>query len=115
MIPLALAALIVVCMVAASHRGIRYESDVSTFLASTPADGETVRLDGTIRSISPYHENDIVTLCNDADCVRALVPVRFRARLSDGAHVILTGIYREQTLHVSDVLTRCHDSEKRAP
>ena len=108
-IPLALAALLIVLMVALSHRGIRYQMDVSGFLATEPADGISVRLDGFVKEMHSTGASIEVKLCDAGACVDAEVPIRFGSRLKPQIHVIMSGIYQQQKLHVSDVLTRCHE------
>jgi hypothetical protein len=108
-IPLALAIFLIVLMIALSHRGVRYQMDVSGFLTTEPEDGASVRLDGIIKDMQPTGASLEVRLCDAQSCVDALVPIRFGSRLKPESRVIMSGIYRQQKLHVSDVLTRCHD------
>ena len=108
-IPLALAALLIVLMVALSHGGIRYQTNVSEFLATKPVDGVSVRLDGMIDGMQVNGDFVDVRLCNENTCIDAQVPIRFGSRINPQTRVILSGIYRQQRLYVSDVLTRCHD------
>lgn len=108
-IPLVLAALLIVVMVALSHGGMRYQTDVSGFWASGPTEGASVRLDGTVREMRSTGSWIEVRLCDENACIDAEVPFRFGSRLALQTRVIMSGIYRAQRLHVEDVLTRCHE------
>ena len=92
-----------------SHRGIRYQTDVSGFWALGPTDGASVRLDGTVREMRSKGDVIEIVLCDEKACIDGVVPVRFGSRIAPQTRVILTGIYRDKQLHVSDVLTRCHE------
>ena len=114
-IPLSLAALLMVLMVAMSHRGIRYDTKISDFLATQPEDGVSVRLDGVIHAMQSSNAGMHVELCDEKACLDAQIPLQFTARLHLNAHVIVSGIYREHGIQVSNVLTRCHHDIETQP
>ncbi|MGN1072023.1 MAG: hypothetical protein ACI4VB_04770 [Bradymonadia bacterium] len=107
LIPLLLATLLILFMLAMGRESQPYATDVDAY---TPVEGP-FRIEGTLHAFETYGASFRMALCGAQRCVEVEVPARFASRLKPGLTLVVWGSFQNGVLRANRVVSRCHSPE----
>ena len=113
LVPLIIAGVIILVILAmGTDEHSSYAIPVDSFDFMQQDDNVMVRLDGAAREIVSREDGGrFFKLCSETKCIPMDVPKEIGTIFRAGDELVVTGVQKNHTIHVTQILRRCHGQE----